>query len=464
MRLRIIFSLAFIVLYFILNSVNANELIFNRISKVNNGTIQLERYDPDIDTRVMRLAGHSLLNFRELDSYVNSVLKILLDNSRINSEEVVVRILPDQRFTAYTLQNGSIYISLGAILSLDTEDELASILAHELSHLLLNHHKKNNLSNVTRTLFNLAELYIQTNTSSKSESQHVRLRTANWITDFMLYPSWNRSQEKDADLIGIDLLINAGYNADRFITVLSVMQNSIINEINKHKNNKYFEHRSNDGALKLSIDTDRFVHDRLTAIEQHLSEEYESFDQRKANVREYIRNNYRSRARPSAKRSSYQHALESANKEIEAIKLVHQFERKIHEIGYELAPIENLYPALRQFGINTPYIRMHMFYTNVYRGHADRAYKDLLDSHSSGNAPFLTYKYLADIAYKSENYTESVRRLEEIQSTFDIEEIIYPDLIRAYRAAGMRGKSSSVSLKCLSSLDSKIIRSCASVK
>jgi predicted Zn-dependent protease len=60
-----------------------------------------------------------------------------------NSDRVFAfRLLPDPTPTAYTLSTGTIYISTGMVSLLDSQAQLAYVLAHEMAHVQLNHWKE----------------------------------------------------------------------------------------------------------------------------------------------------------------------------------------------------------------------------------------------------------------------------------------------------------------------------------
>ena len=65
-------------------------------------------------------------------------------------------------------------------------------------------------------------------TTSKSEQDEKRLlRRIQWsinATDLVLLPTWSRDQERDADLLGIDLLVKANYNRTAMVSMLSKLK------------------------------------------------------------------------------------------------------------------------------------------------------------------------------------------------------------------------------------------------
>ena len=80
-----------------------------------------------------------------ITSYVQSVFAKLnattIDPNR--GESLNVRVIQSAEPDAFMLPNGSMLISTGLICTLDSEDELAAIIANELSHYVLDHQVDN---------------------------------------------------------------------------------------------------------------------------------------------------------------------------------------------------------------------------------------------------------------------------------------------------------------------------------
>lgn len=83
-----------------------------------------------------------------ITSYVQSVFAKLnattIDSNR--GESLNVRVIQSPEPDAFMLPNGSMLISTGLICTLDSEDELAAIIASELSHYVLDHRGEQYLS------------------------------------------------------------------------------------------------------------------------------------------------------------------------------------------------------------------------------------------------------------------------------------------------------------------------------
>jgi predicted Zn-dependent protease len=74
-----------------------------------------------------------------IESYLRSVSQRLLAAKGVKIEVPNILVHSSDAFNAFTDAQGNLVISTGALRSLESEDELAALLGHELSHLILKH-------------------------------------------------------------------------------------------------------------------------------------------------------------------------------------------------------------------------------------------------------------------------------------------------------------------------------------
>ncbi|MCH4878879.1 peptidase M48 [Pseudomonas sp. TMW22090] len=146
-----------------------------------------------------------------------------------------VRIIDSYSFGPTADPFGNILVPLGMLDNVESEDEIAAMLGHEMSHVLLQHHdrmaafqqQKEMMSTVASTVVFAA---MASNTgvnrsagtmtlinkdpigTQKTIGNTVLFTTlANSFSDNIWSTAWGRSQEDQADLLGTDLMIRAGY-------------------------------------------------------------------------------------------------------------------------------------------------------------------------------------------------------------------------------------------------------------
>jgi tetratricopeptide (TPR) repeat protein len=177
----------------------------------------------DIDeSRITR----GVLSVPSFTNYANGVLERLKTVSTVEKVTGQVIVVANDQMDAGSTADGNIYISSGYVRELKNEDQLAALLAHELSHVLLRHHDSNAFSRVQKQISSLTGMGmsfrnaidkstggVASNVLSQDQQkilQQMELMIS--VTDIALSPAWGRRQEAEADRLGMDLMIKAGYS------------------------------------------------------------------------------------------------------------------------------------------------------------------------------------------------------------------------------------------------------------
>ncbi|MBI3677326.1 MAG: M48 family metalloprotease [Proteobacteria bacterium] len=177
---------------------------------------------------IMRARAQGFVPSPELHDYVKSVLMRVLAGEQLPpSFQPEVRVLAAPEFTALCTPDGTIVVTIGLLELLENEDELAFVLAHEVSHAILRHHdsdwyKKSQYYMVVngaavdtvakKVSFNIGGV----NTGEAYEAAtHLYKLSGN-----VLAPQHDPEQEDQADALGFDLMVKAGYDPDAAISVM----------------------------------------------------------------------------------------------------------------------------------------------------------------------------------------------------------------------------------------------------
>jgi predicted Zn-dependent protease len=169
----------------------------------------------------------------EVEGYVRSVAQRLLDAhaGRDGVEMPNILLQSSDSFTVFTDSNRNLIVSTGAIRTIESEDELAAVLGHELAHVILKHpQSKSALSALPQGVDAIASVQdaaaqlggtgvggaASTDIAHFGKGGLANAQKANLLWGDFLAPSWNRKQERAADELGFELMRAAGYDPSAF--------------------------------------------------------------------------------------------------------------------------------------------------------------------------------------------------------------------------------------------------------
>ncbi|MCW8397845.1 M48 family metalloprotease [Legionella sp. PATHC038] len=154
--------------------------------------------------------------------YVNRIGKNLARAGHIKSPDFF--IVKSNEINAFAGPGGHIGINSQLILTTDSESELAGVMAHEIAHVRLHHlyraieHQKQMRIPMLASLLASAALGIINPTVGMAGMMG---SLSGFSQDNI---NFTRSKEKEADRIGIDMLIKAGYNPHSMAAFFKKMQ------------------------------------------------------------------------------------------------------------------------------------------------------------------------------------------------------------------------------------------------
>ena len=183
------------------------------------------------DVDYARAEGLGLVPASPLDTDLNGVLAKLLAQSPVSRVPGRVYVRASGDFAAKSTADANIYVALGTLLRLDNEDEVAALLAHEASHVILGHANADVVQGVQQRAIQLSALAAAAQGAvtgseggaGKSAANAARVKDqsrALLLNTTLLSPAWTREQERDADRLGTDLLVRAGYAPQAMASLL----------------------------------------------------------------------------------------------------------------------------------------------------------------------------------------------------------------------------------------------------
>jgi predicted Zn-dependent protease len=147
----------------------------------------------------------------KLEAMVNETIDRLVKASERPDLKYRVVILNSSAINAFALPNGQLYVTRGLLALANDRSELASVLAHEMSHVIANH---------AQIRENQARQVAMISTIANDVLQDPELGALALAKSKLALASFSRAQEFEADGIGVGIAARAGfdpYGAVRFL-------------------------------------------------------------------------------------------------------------------------------------------------------------------------------------------------------------------------------------------------------
>ena len=145
----------------------------------------------------------------ELTAYLQSVAVELYPEF---SGTVTLRVMDSPDLNAFALPNGSIYLNFGMIARMENEAQLATVIAHEVSHFKFQHSLKQRHATETAILAGWT-LTILSGIPLSGE-----------LLALGAMSGYSQEAEREADREGFDRLIKRGYDGAESVKVFQILQ------------------------------------------------------------------------------------------------------------------------------------------------------------------------------------------------------------------------------------------------
>jgi len=129
-------------------------------------------------------------------------------------------VIRDKELNAFSGPGGHIYITT-ALMNLANDEELASVLSHEVSHVVARHSLKT--IQQSQNLRGLADLFGSVTGIAGATAQELGTATATIVAGGLLAVH-NREEEREADFLGVHAMAKAGYNPQAMVTMFQKIQ------------------------------------------------------------------------------------------------------------------------------------------------------------------------------------------------------------------------------------------------
>ncbi|TAD91941.1 MAG: hypothetical protein EAZ99_01025 [Alphaproteobacteria bacterium] len=211
-----------------------------RTERVANAIGAAPRVRPGVTSRPVpdamdaNLEQHWVVQDSRLNAYVRRIADRILDQWPGPRPSVQVWILQTETARIDISQSHDVFLSLYWLNAVTTEDALAFLIAHEISHVLLNHFDRDSFFKGYEAVIDLSmqvALLGISLASGRGSGQGAVTAAAEQaagqalltsmgtgvalteLAETFMNPIWTRQQEFEADMLAVDLVAKAGYAA-----------------------------------------------------------------------------------------------------------------------------------------------------------------------------------------------------------------------------------------------------------
>ncbi len=194
----------------------------------------------------------------QLSSYVSQVGNKMASKSHRAHMPYSFQVVNATYVNAYAFPGGTIAATRGIMLSLENEAELASLLGHELGHVNARHSAEQ-MSKGQFTQALVGGISILAGTQSAALGNLAG--QLGQISAGVLLARYSRDNEREADALGMQYMVGAGYGAKGFVGLMDML-----NSMSKHKS----------GSVELLFATHPMSQERYDTAVQSANTAYKS--------------------------------------------------------------------------------------------------------------------------------------------------------------------------------------------
>jgi Zn-dependent protease with chaperone function len=155
---------------------------------------------------------------------VGNIETRLLDvvpKDELDDRKIVYKILNEDIVNAFALPDGHIYLFKGMLDACETDDMLAGVMAHELTHVLHGHHSRMGERQLRGMLIGIAA------TIATGDAQALMLGQ---MLAASMVETYGRNAENDADRTGTTWTVEAGYDPVGYLELMQILEQEAIHQ------------------------------------------------------------------------------------------------------------------------------------------------------------------------------------------------------------------------------------------
>ncbi len=414
--------------------------------------------------------GLGIVGEKEISAYLQGIAAKLLQHSPYPACQVTVYVTPHDAAQAVALADGGILIAMGFLRNLKNEDEVAAVLAHELSHILKDHHSSDSMvesqdgflkgleaANASGgMLLGMVDPNLQ-----KSVNATLSVGDALYnVSESMIAPAWTVGQEDEADLLGTDLLVAAGYNPRAMAAVMDIIEAQEANAAAVDaERDKLYQQRLKGTLLDTMTSTDPNDTTSIVGAVAGLTsvlvsgtekKTHRPAAERKSDVLAYIKQFHNAHRRRAYATEPWESQLNSGNSgQMFAQYRASAAARRAVFTGGDLnAAAEDARKGVAGAFSNDAYPRLAYSEVRLKQGDRNKALQNLELAMQNSNTPWHIYRSYADMQLAAGNAGKAMQTVEAADQRFGHPLGIAPYAIKIYHNANNAEKVNYYMERC----------------
>jgi predicted Zn-dependent protease len=160
-----------------------------------------------------------------INNYVRCVAQVIIGELPSDGTHWEVAVFRDPAVNAFALPGGKIGINTGLLEVANSADQLAAVIGHEVGHVLADHsNERLSQEFAMATLLNLLYRYIG---NPESIADDIAMQALGLGSQLGVLLPYSRAHETEADIIGLDLMAQAGFDPGASLTLWQNMARTV---------------------------------------------------------------------------------------------------------------------------------------------------------------------------------------------------------------------------------------------